>query len=54
MDDRPQLFRENLRRRPSLRDLVGPLLALLGGCALLALIVRFIVWLNVEPGDAWQ
>jgi hypothetical protein len=49
MDTRPQLFRENLRRRPTLGEIVAPLLALLGAGALLAVIVVAIVWVNSAP-----
>jgi hypothetical protein len=46
MDQRPQLFRQQLRRRPSLGELLPLLLALTGAGALLALIVAIIVWAN--------
>ncbi|MGE5562803.1 MAG: hypothetical protein ACM3ZV_05765 [Bacillota bacterium] len=49
MDTRPQLFRETLRRRPTLGEVLAPVLAVLGAAALLALIVATIVWLNSNP-----
>ena len=51
MDDRPVLYRTELRRRPSLGDILPPLLAVLGSAAFLALIVAVLVWVgsNAEP-----
>lgn len=46
MDQRPQLFRQELRRRPSLGEVLPLLLTLAGALALLALIAGIIVWAN--------
>jgi hypothetical protein len=46
MDQRPQLFRQELSRRPRLGELLPLLLTLAGAVALLALIVAIIVWAN--------
>lgn len=46
MDQRPQLFRQELRRRPSLGEVLPLLLALAGAGTLLGLIVAIIVWAN--------
>ena len=44
MDQRPQLYRQQLRRRPSLSEMLPLLLGLAGAGALLALIISIIVW----------
>lgn len=46
MDTRPQLFRETPRVRPTLGELLPPLLGVIGAGALLAGIVAIIVWVN--------
>jgi hypothetical protein len=46
MDSRPQLFRQTLRRRPTVGEVLPLLLALLGAAAFLASIVAILVWLN--------
>ena len=44
MDERPQLFREKRRRRPTLGELFPLLMTLVGAGVLLALFVWFIIW----------
>ena len=46
MDNSTDIFRQPARSRLSLRDLVGPLLGVLGAAALLAGIVYAILWLT--------
>ena len=46
MDNSSDIFRQPPRTRPGLRDLVGPLLGLVGAAALLAGIVYAILWLT--------
>jgi fatty acid desaturase len=49
MDTRPQLLRETPRRRPSLGEILPPLLVLVGATALLASIVAIIMWVSSAP-----
>lgn len=46
MDTRPQLFRETPRTRPTLGELLPPILGLVGAGALLAVIVSILLWVN--------
>jgi hypothetical protein len=46
MDNSTEIFRQPPRTRPGLRDLVGPILGLVGAAAFLAAIVAFLVWLS--------
>jgi hypothetical protein len=46
MDNSTEIFRQPPRTRPGLRDLVGPILGLVGAAAFLAAIVTFLVWLS--------
>lgn len=46
MDPRPQLFRQELRRRPSPGELVPVIVTLIGAAGLLAGIVWILVSLN--------
>ena len=44
MDERPQLLRQNRRRRPTLGEVLPLLMTLVGAGVLLALFVWFIIW----------
>jgi hypothetical protein len=44
MDERPHLFRQELRRRPTLGELLPLLMTLVGAGVLLASFVWFIIW----------
>lgn len=46
MDNSTELFREPPRAQSALRDLVGPLLGLVGAAAFLAAVVAVLVWLG--------
>jgi hypothetical protein len=45
-DTRPQLFRETLRTRPTIGDILPPLLGVIGAGTFLFGIVTFLVWMN--------